>query len=540
VTGPQDRYQHRSHPDIQPDIHPDIHTDIHVGSNNERHIVTNPRRTPSRFRTVKAGALALVLASAATTGLVVASGANADTPTTPPWQTAAFADPNAVGTLSFYDASGAPVTGGSTTAPISYAVASGTVNTGDNEGTLFAYTPQVVSQGTGVVNNAPAGWSGEQLSAATAFPLATHPGSVSATLPAYAGSAGDVTLANYIAAYPNALSTSGYQNVYELRLRTTSTSASVTPSNKYAVADIVVTGSTWAVYGTGAVKTDTTTSATVPATGTYGTGFDVPVTVAGTGTPGGTVTLKDGSTTVGSAVTLASGAATIHVAATALAAGTHSLTVAYGGDTGDNSSTSDSHAITIAKGATTTAAPTYAKATYGTAYKATAKVTGTGFVPTGTATLRSGSTTIATATLSAGTATFTIPGTKLTPGSHSLTVAYAGSANAAASTSAAKTVAVGKAVGHLTNTLAPKKLKHTKRAKLTIKVTATGVVPTGTITIYDGTKKIGTASLTAAKKGTVVVTLPKLKKGSHKIHAVYAGSTLVGAATGASVTLKST
>ena len=69
---------------------------------------------------------------------------------------------------------------------------------------------------------------------------------------------------------------------------------------------------------------------------------------------------------------------------------------------------------------------------------------------------------------------------------------------------------------------------------------ATGVVPTGTIKIYDGTKLIKTVTLAAGNKGTVVVTLPKLKKGSHSIHAVYGGSSTVSAATAAKATLKST
>ena len=44
----------------------------------------------------------------------------------------------------------------------------------------------------------------------------------------------------------------------------------------------------------------------------------------------------------------------------------------------------------------------------------------------------------------------------------------------------------------------------------------------------------------AANKGTVVVVLPKLTKGSHKLKAVYLGSTLVNKGTGPVVTLKST
>ncbi len=62
-----------------------------------------------------------------------------------------------------------------------------------------------------------------------------------------------------------------------------------------------------------------------------------------------------------------------------------------------------------------------------------------------------------------------------------------------------------------------------------VKVTVTVVVPenpkpTGTIKLYDGSKVLKTLSLSASRGGVVTFTYKKLKKGKHKIKAVYSGS----------------
>lgn len=502
--------------------------------------------TSYRPRTLLAATAAFVAAAAVTTGLVVTSGATADPSTTPPWQTAAAKDPHQVGTLSFYDASGNPITSGSTTtAPFAaYAVASNAVRSGDDHAVLYGYaanSEDVTTDPTPVVKVGD--WSGAEITAASAYPAAGAPAGISATLPVAKGSSSDLKLSDLKADFPNTSSVTAYQGVYEIRMRTAKAGVSAPSSADYAVADIVITGNTWSLYGSGTVKTDTTTTATIPTTGTYGTGFDIPVTVTGAGVePTSTVTLKDGTTSIGASEVLDStGHATLHVGATALAAGTHTLHVLYNGDTAYNSSSSTSTVVTIAKAGSSVTPTVPTKATYGTSFHVSAHVAGpAGSTATGSASLKQGSTTLYTANLVGGTATFTVGGTKLGVGSHALTVSYAGSTSLNASSSTPKSVLVGKAVGHVANGLSPKSIKHTKKAKLTVTVTATGVTPTGTVTIYDGTKVIGKVSLTAAKKGKFTFTLPKLKKGSHKIHAVYGGSSTVGSAKGATVTLKST
>ncbi len=69
--------------------------------------------------------------------------------------------------------------------------------------------------------------------------------------------------------------------------------------------------------------------------------------------------------------------------------------------------------------------------------------------------------------------------------------------------------------------------KHTKKGKIKVTVSAS-VRPTGKVTIYDGKKKIGTATLKTSNKGVVTVKIKKLsKKGKHKIKITYSGSSTV-------------
>ena len=127
----------------------------------------------------------------------------------------------------------------------------------------------------------------------------------------------------------------------------------------------------------------------------------------------------------------------------------------------------------------------------------------------------------------------TVPGTALQPGSRPLTLVYAGSANAAGSQTA-KTLVIGKAVAKVTNTLAAATIRKTAHGKITVKVTAPGTTPGGKVAIFDGTKQIATGTLSG---GAVTVTLPLLSVGKHTLHAKYLGSSLVGSASAANVTL---
>ncbi|GAA4710942.1 Ig-like domain repeat protein [Nocardioides conyzicola] len=474
-----------------------------------------------RSTSVLAGLTAATVA--ASTTIVLALGGSAEAATPPPWQTGPDKDPNNVGVLTLHDASGATVTSGTLDdGPIADFVAGSTaLRSGDTFATLFAYTPK---------SGAPVGsWSGLQLSGTTNFDTATLPASLDNGLPVVALTEADTTLPQYAAGFPNTSSTAGYQGVYELRLRTTSVGHSATPT--YDVVDIVIDGNTWHIAGVGGEATSTSLAVapTSPAVGDT-------ATLSATVSPAvpGTVQFKDGATTLGAPVAVSSGAASTTTVIAKAGAHTYSAvftptdTDTYAGSTGDAS-------VTVAKATSTTTATWPSSAKYGTAASAKVTVAASAGSPTGSVTIKSGSTTVGTGTLSGGVATVKLSATALKPGSHSLTATYAGNADVAGSTSTAGTLKVAKATGKLTNKLSASKIKASAKGKLTVKATATGTVPAGTVTIYDGKKKIGTAKL---KAGKVVFTLPKLKKGTHKIHAVYAGSSLVSAATASTVTLK--
>ena len=129
---------------------------------------------------------------------------------------------------------------------------------------------------------------------------------------------------------------------------------------------------------------------------------------------------------------------------------------------------------------------------------------------------------------SSGTAAVKLPNT-LSVGKHTITASLA-TAPGVAGSKASASVTVNKAASKTSLKLSASKIKKSKRATATIKITGSGVPsgysPTGTVTILDGKKKIATAKVTTGNKGTVKVKLPKIsKKGKHTIKASYAGNT---------------
>ncbi|MEU5099443.1 Ig-like domain repeat protein [Streptomyces sp. NPDC020996] len=189
---------------------------------------------------------------------------------------------------------------------------------------------------------------------------------------------------------------------------------------------------------------------------------------------------------------------------------------------------------TVKYGSTTTASAP--KTAYGKAPKVAVTVTGThGVVPTGTVTVKEGSTTLGTGTLdSSGKATVSLSN-HLKVATHTLTVSYGGNGKLLDSKTSVS-LTVTKATPTV-STSAPSTVSHTAHAKVAVKVAATGTTPTGTVRIYEGTRVIATGTLSGGK---VTVTLPLLSRGSHTLHASYAGSSTVSAKNGANFTVKST
>ena len=116
-----------------------------------------------------------------------------------------------------------------------------------------------------------------------------------------------------------------------------------------------------------------------------------------------------------------------------------------------------------------------------------------------------------------------------------VSAARAGHATGTA-TSAAKTVP--KISSKTTAKLVKAKIAAGKRGKVTFTVKAPGIArPTGKISVVvDGKVKLK-VTLKAKHKGKVTVTLPRLKKGKHKISGTYAGTATINRSTSRKVTL---
>ncbi|MFB8386036.1 bifunctional metallophosphatase/5'-nucleotidase [Microbacterium sp. NPDC055910] len=66
--------------------------------------------------------------------------------------------------------------------------------------------------------------------------------------------------------------------------------------------------------------------------------------------------------------------------------------------------------------------------------------------------------------------------------------------------------------------------KHGTKIQYNVAVIAAKGTPTGEVAIFDGNRRIATATLTAKDRGVVSVTLPTLSRGLHLLSATYAGS----------------
>jgi hypothetical protein len=201
----------------------------------------------SRRRVVATVMVALLIGAGLTVGVMGASATG-----NPPWEP--IANPPEAGSLTFYNAAGQQITGGSTTTQpfAAYIQGSTELHAGDVKATVLGYTP--------VNGQAPGAWSGEAISASTTYPNASAPGSLgTSSLPLVTGAAGDESIAQYVSDFPNSdTSSDGYAGLYVLRVKTSGTSAGV--STSYDSADIQVIGSTWTVVYPAPAAAPTVTS----------------------------------------------------------------------------------------------------------------------------------------------------------------------------------------------------------------------------------------------------------------------------------------
>ncbi|MEO6470952.1 MAG: S8 family serine peptidase [Aeromicrobium sp.] len=153
--------------------------------------------------------------------------------------------------------------------------------------------------------------------------------------------------------------------------------------------------------------------------------------------------------------------------------------------------------------------------------------------------LRRGSTVLASGVTSGGSVELQVPGKAWLAGSDDIRAAFLGTESQPASSSSTQTVTVAKASASNSIVL-PTTISPTTQAKLTVTVTVAGdSQPTGVLEVYDGTTKIMGSSLILTDNGKKVLTLPKLKAGTHQIKVVYAGNANINAKTSAVKTITS-
>ena len=138
-----------------------------------------------------------------------------------------------------------------------------------------------------------------------------------------------------------------------------------------------------------------------------------------------------------------------------------------------------------------------------------------------------------------GFASLKVPA-NLTGGKRTISVTFDADSTWIRNSSSGRDMSVTKATSTSGITLKSSSVKKKKKLKATILVKASGVAgPSGTVTVYSGTKKLATYSLSASKKGKLSVTLPKFKKkGKFQISVKYNGNSSINSSASAKKPLK--
>jgi hypothetical protein len=233
----------------------------------------------------------------------------------------------------------------------------------------------------------------------------------------------------------------------------------------------------------------------------------------------GSVTFHDGSTALGLVALNAGGQALFTVST--LSVGAHSLWASFAGNTNYGPSNSPAVNQTVQQTATQTALSAVMTTTLAgqtaTFHVVVSSATG---IPTGQVSLRDGSVVLATQMLSnAGTAAFAT--STLAVGLHSMTVAYSGDSNYAASVSALQQQTVLLAQPALTLSGPANAIDAGTGAGFVAVLTSPGIAPTGTMTLWDGSAVVANALVTAA--GSFPFSTSSLSIGTHLFTASYSG-----------------
>ncbi len=254
---------------------------------------------------------------------------------------------------------------------------------------------------------------------------------------------------------------------------------------------------------------------------------DQPVTFTATVTSthgtipdGELVTFLDNTTAIGTSAT-ASGVATF--VTSSLAAKTHIIKAAYGGDATFEPSIGSVKQVVNKYTTTTTLNSSLNPSNYGQAVTLTATVTPTGpYQPTGEVTFKNGSATLGIGTLSAG-GVAALTTAKIPVGTDSLTATYNGDTWNGKSASAAITQTVSQDSVSMVLTSTPNPSTFRKSVKFTATLTSNGSLPSGQpVTFSYNNATLGTAKVSG--KGVATFSTTTLPQGSDVVTAAYAGS----------------
>ena len=258
------------------------------------------------------------------------------------------------------------------------------------------------------------------------------------------------------------------------------------------------------------------------------------VTLTATASPStatGTVTFKDAGNAIGTG-TLSGGTATFSTAT--LAAGSHSLTATYGGDSSDQASTSAATTVVVnvPPPASTVTALVVSPNPAVTGQAVTLTATVSPSTATGTVTFKDAGNAIGTGTLSGGAVA--LKTSSLSVGGHSMSATYGGDSSDQASTSPAVSAMVNAPSPASTVTAlvaAPNPAVNGQVVTLTASVTPS--TATGSVTFKDGTTAIGTVPLSS---GNAIFNSSSFSVGSHSLTAVYSGDSSYNSSASAAMT----
>ena len=223
-----------------------------------------------------------------------------------------------------------------------------------------------------------------------------------------------------------------------------------------------------------------------------------------------------------------------------LPAGTYNVTATYGGDGTFAPSTSAAQMLVVAQAGTTAALTvSAANVTVGQAETLSVNLQGSaapalsGMVTflDGTTVLGSSAVTPSSSVGTTAFATASLTLSSLGVGPHSITARYSGDANYSVSVSAAQTVTVAQITAAVSVGVSAGSLAVGQAEMLTATVQHAGTpAVSGTVTFFDGTTVLGTATVIAtASGGNAVFTASSLAVGSHSIFVRYSGDTNFGA-----------